>query len=78
MNVYYDADASTTNLSDRPIAVIGYGSQGRAQALNLRDSGFDVTIGNIKDQYWGLAIEDQFNPVSIFERLKISDIDVWE
>jgi ketol-acid reductoisomerase len=42
---YYDADASLEPLRGKTIAVIGYGSQGRAQALNLRDSGLRVVVG---------------------------------
>ena len=36
--------------SSKVISIIGYGSQGRAQALNLRDSGLNVIIGNIEDK----------------------------
>ena len=43
--LYYDADANVTRLNGRPIAIIGYGSQGHAHALNLRDSGLDVRVG---------------------------------
>jgi ketol-acid reductoisomerase len=43
--MYYDADADPQALSGRPIAVLGYGSQGHAHALNLRDSGHDVRVG---------------------------------
>ena len=43
--LYYDQDADLERLSGRPIAVIGYGSQGHAHALNLRDSGLDVRVG---------------------------------
>jgi ketol-acid reductoisomerase len=42
---YFDRDADLSLLEDRTIAIIGYGSQGRAQALNLRDSGLEVIIG---------------------------------
>jgi len=42
---YYEQDANTARLKDKTIAVIGYGSQGHAQAQNLRDSGFKVIIG---------------------------------
>lgn len=42
---YYDTDADLGVLSKKRIAVIGYGSQGRGQSLNLRDSGLDVVIG---------------------------------
>ena len=45
MNVYYDKDANPNALSEKRIAVIGYGSQGFAQANNLKDSGCKVTVG---------------------------------
>jgi len=43
--LYYDRDIDTAVLEDKTIAVIGYGSQGHAHALNLRDSGFNVVVG---------------------------------
>src|SRR5712692_1592376 len=43
--MYYEKDADPTVLQGRPIAILGYGSQGHAHALNLRDSGFDVRVG---------------------------------
>jgi ketol-acid reductoisomerase len=42
---YYDADADLAVIADRKVAVLGYGSQGHAHALNLRDSGVDVRVG---------------------------------
>jgi len=47
--MYYDSDASRDLLAGEQIAVLGYGSQGRAHALNLKDSGFDVVVGLRKD-----------------------------
>ncbi|MBC8254159.1 MAG: ketol-acid reductoisomerase, partial [Ardenticatenia bacterium] len=44
-NIYYDQDADLDLLKSKKIAVIGYGSQGHAHALNLRDSGADVRVG---------------------------------
>ncbi len=43
--MYYDADADPAALADQTVAIIGYGSQGHAHALNLRDSGVDVVVG---------------------------------
>ena len=43
--IYYDSDADPSVLSGRKVAVLGYGSQGHAHALNLRDSGVDVRVG---------------------------------
>lgn len=45
MKVYYDDEASLDNIKDKKIAVIGYGSQGHAHALNLKDSGMNVRVG---------------------------------
>jgi ketol-acid reductoisomerase len=49
MQVYYDRDADAAALKARKIAIIGFGSQGHAHALNLRDSGMDVRVGERKD-----------------------------
>jgi ketol-acid reductoisomerase len=57
--IYFGRDADIEIL-DGPIAIIGYGNQGRAQAQNLRDSGLDVIIGNINDDYREEAISDGF------------------
>src|SRR5690242_19960978 len=43
--VYYDDDADLSVIQDRKVAVLGYGSQGHAHALSLRDSGVDVRVG---------------------------------
>jgi len=72
--VYKDTDCDIHNILDKRIGVIGYGIQGRAQALNLRDSGCDVTIGNIKDDYRKTAEEDGFLVDDIGEVVKKCDI----
>ena len=43
--IYYDKDADLSLLAGKKIAIVGYGSQGHAHALNLRDSGADVRVG---------------------------------
>ena len=43
--IYYDQDADPSVIKARKVAVIGYGSQGHAHALNLKESGVDVTVG---------------------------------
>ena len=45
MQVYKDSDARPQAVKGKPVAIIGWGSQGRAHALNLKDSGCEVTIG---------------------------------
>ena len=58
-NVLYDADVDRSALEGQRIAVLGYGSQGHAHALNLRDSGFDVRVGLRPDsKSWPKAEED--------------------
>jgi ketol-acid reductoisomerase len=65
MRIYHDEDADLRLVADRQIAVIGYGNQGRAQALNLRDSGLHVLIGNRDDDYARRAREDRFQVLPI-------------
>lgn len=74
MKVYYDEDADLKYLEGRRIAVIGYGIQGRAQALNLRDSGCDVIVGNIEDDYYKQAENDGFRVTGIAEAAKDASI----
>ena len=46
--LFYDTDADLSLLNNKTIAIIGYGSQGHAHALNLKDSGMDVIVGLYK------------------------------
>jgi len=56
VTIYYGKDADLSVIKDKKIAVIGYGSQGHAHALNLRDSGCDVRVGLYKgSKSWGVA-----------------------
>ncbi len=64
-NIYHDADADLGALAGRTIAIIGYGNQGRSQALNLRDSGLEVIVGNRADGAADLAARDGFEVLPI-------------
>ena len=73
-NFYFDDDADLTHLSGKTIAVIGYGNQGRSQALNLKDSGLDVVVGNIEDDYADIARADGWDLLSIEEAAARADV----
>ena len=73
--IYYDNDASAEALQGHRIAVLGYGSQGRAHALNLRDSGYEVVVGLRKDSpSWTAAEEGGFTVASINEAVADADL----
>jgi ketol-acid reductoisomerase len=73
--VYYDEDADLSLLKGKTIAILGYGSQGHAQAQNLRDSGCTVVIGQRPgSKNYDLAVSHGFKPVSIAEATKQADL----
>jgi len=72
--VYKDVDCDISLLNNKTIGVIGYGIQGRAQSLNLRDSGCNVIIGNRDDKYRELAKKDGFKVYDIAEVAKQCNI----
>src|SRR5919109_4926600 len=72
--VYYDQDADVNDLAGDTIAVLGYGIQGRAQALNLRDSGLAVIVGNRQDVYREQADADGFEVLSLAEAAGRGDV----
>lgn len=73
---YYDKDADFSTIDGKTVAIIGYGNQGRSQALNIRDTncGAKVVIGNIKDESWERAQKDGFEVYTISEACKRADI----
>lgn len=73
--VYHDNDADLGVLKGKKIAIIGYGIQGRGQALNLRDSGVDVITSELEGtENYKTAIKDGFKPVAAGEAAKGADI----
>ncbi len=72
--IYRDDDADLGALEDQTVAVIGYGNQGRSQALNLRDSGLNVIVGNIEDRARATAKEEGFPVSDIAEACEQADV----
>jgi ketol-acid reductoisomerase len=73
--IYYDDDADLSLLKDKTIAILGYGSQGHAQAQNLKDSGCTVIVGQRKGSAnYDLAVSHGFDPMPIGEATKAGDL----
>ena len=75
MKVYYDKDADLSYLKGKTVAVLGFGSQGHAHALNLRDSGVNVLVAQRPGgENYELAKKYGFEPMSVAEASKKADI----
>lgn len=73
--IFYQQDCDLQKLSGKKVAIIGYGSQGHAHALNLRDSGVDVVIGLYEgSKSWQRAEKQGFKVMTSDEAAKIADI----
>jgi ketol-acid reductoisomerase len=73
--IYYDNDADLSLLKNKTIAILGYGSQGHAQAQNLRDSGCNVIIGQRKgSKNYDLAVEHGFKPLPVEQATAQADL----
>ncbi|RME36765.1 MAG: ketol-acid reductoisomerase [Planctomycetota bacterium] len=77
LTIYRDADADLEPLRARRIAVLGYGNQGRAHALNLRDSGLDVIVGQRPGKSRDRAVEDGFDPLPPAEATRSADLLIF-
>jgi len=73
--IYYDKDADLKALSGKTVAILGYGSQGHAQAQNLRDSGVNVIVSERSDTAnYELATSHGFEPLPLEEATKKADV----
>ncbi len=74
VKVYHDEDIDEKVLEGKRVAVIGYGSQGRAQALNMRDSGVDVVVGLRPGKSWERAEDDGMEVMTVVEAAQAADV----
>ena len=72
--MFRDEDADLAHLEGRVVAVLGYGNQGRAQALNLRDSGVEVIVGSDPDNSALVAKADGFEVVDLGTAAKRANV----
>ncbi len=73
--MFYDQDADLALIQSKKVAVIGYGSQGHAHALNLRDSGVDVTVGlRAGSPSWSRAEEHGLRVATVAEAARDADV----
>jgi ketol-acid reductoisomerase len=75
VKIYYDSDADLGVLMNKTIAIVGYGSQGHAQAQNLHDSGVNVVVGLRKEgRSWAKAEADGLTVKTVAEAASTADI----
>lgn len=74
MKIYYDQDADASLLREKQIAIVGYGSQGHAHALNLMDSGLKVVIGLREGRSWDKAVRAGLKVMPVADAVKSSEI----
>jgi ketol-acid reductoisomerase len=73
--IYYDTDADLSYLDGKKVAILGYGSQGHAHALNLRDSGCDVRVGLYKgSKSWTVAEQDGLKVTTVDQAATEADV----
>jgi ketol-acid reductoisomerase len=72
--IFHDQDAPLEALEGKRVAVVGYGNQGRAWALNLRDSRIDVVVGTVADASRKAAAEDGFEAHEVADAVRAADV----
>lgn len=74
MNIYYDRDADLQQIRTKKVAIIGYGSQGHAHALNLKDSGVNVVVGLREGASWKKAEASGVKVMPVADAVRSADI----
>src|SRR5881296_1470115 len=74
MKIYYDKDADLGQIRNKKVAIIGYGSQGHAHALNLKDSGVPVVVGLREGSSWLKAEKSGLKVMPTADAVKSAEI----
>ncbi len=72
--MYFEEDSDLTYLAGQTICIVGYGNQGRSQALNMRDSGLGVIVGSRRDASYQTALQDGLAVFPVDEAVARSDV----
>lgn len=72
--MYFQEDSDLRHLDGQTMCIVGYGNQGRSQALNLRDSGISVIVGSRRDTSYQTAVQDGLEVFPVDEAVKRSDV----
>ena len=72
--LYFEEDSDLTYLAGQTICIVGYGNQGRSQALNMRDSGLGVIVGSRRDASYQTALQDGLAVFPVDEAVARSDV----
>ena len=72
--MYFEEDSDLRHLDGQTICIVGYGNQGRSQALNMRDSGLNVMVGSRRDASYRTALQDGFAVFEVDEAVARSDV----
>ncbi len=72
--MYFEEDSDLRHLTGQTICIVGYGNQGRSQALNMRDSGIEVIVGSRRDSSYQTALQDGFAVFPVDEAVERSDV----
>ncbi|MDE0710371.1 MAG: ketol-acid reductoisomerase [bacterium] len=72
--MYFAEDSDLGHVTGQTVCIVGYGNQGRSQALNMRDSGLSVIVGSRRDESFDAARRDGFQVLPVGEAVALSDI----
>lgn len=74
VRMYFEEDSDLLYLAGQTICIVGYGNQGRSQALNMRDTGLSVIVGSRRDASYRAAVEDAFAVFGVGDAVQRSDV----